>query len=492
MEPRKKRMLLNMQQRLDVLKDLRETGLPYKQIANKYDVSIRTIHEIRKNATKINTFAGKSKQELKRQRIAGPLYDEVDKQLLSWFIQRKTLGVHITDALVLEKATELKENLPSCSRFKVSNGWLTKFKQRHNIHLEKGNADQDGADTFVVNFKKIIEEGNVSLENVYNMDESGLLWKALPTKTLAREEEKDLGGHKTKRDRITIGLCANALGTHKIMPIVIYKFKNPRALKHEVSLPVIFKSQSNACMDKTLFLDWFENHFKPSVKQCQEEKQISGKVILLLDNCEAHKVTLQEDEDFTIIYLPPNTASILQPMHQGIVKKTKKVFRQKLLQRVLTYKGGINEFYADYTIKNCIDILSESWLEITQRDIINASNKIINPASSSIQSKKREVEPDWQGMISEITGEQCTPAHARQFLLNCEEAEREDEDIDIKEETAELQEEPQEIYESINNEIGNNELRVIFERLIFYSEKAPACIQCMVQGIKIFFLGKEN
>nr|XP_033325492.1 jerky protein homolog-like isoform X2 [Megalopta genalis] len=498
MPPRKIYTVLNMQQRLDVLKDLREKRLSSKQVGQKYGVSIRTIQDIVKRATKINEFADKSKYELKRRRITEPVYDEVDKQLLAWFEQRRALGDRITDNLILEKATELKENLPSCSRFKVSRGWLTKFKKRHGISLvkiyrEKANADQDEADAFAVNFKEIIEEENINLENVYSMDESRLAWKALPTKTLAAEEEKYLSGHTARKDTITIGLCANALGTHKIMPVVIYKYKNPRALEHEVSLPVIFKSQTNARMDGTLFLDWFENHFKPSVKQYQEERQISGKVILLLDNCEAHKVSLQEDEDFTIMYLPANTTSILQPMDQGIMQKTKRVFRQKLLQRVLTYDRGINEFYADYTIKNCIDILSQSWSGITQRDIKNASNKIINPASSSIQSKTRELEPDWQGMISEITREQCTPAHVTQFLLSCEEAERMDENIEIKEETAELQEEPQEIiYEGSNNKIGNNELRVIFERLTFYSAKAPACIQCMVQGIKIFFLGKEN
>nr|XP_033330929.1 tigger transposable element-derived protein 1-like [Megalopta genalis]XP_033330930.1 tigger transposable element-derived protein 1-like [Megalopta genalis]XP_033330931.1 tigger transposable element-derived protein 1-like [Megalopta genalis] len=360
------------------------------------------------------------------------------------------------------------------------------------MYEEKASVDQDGADVFAINLKKIIEEENISLENVYKLDESRLVWKALPTKTLVGKEEKNLGAHEAKKDRITIGLCANALGTHKIMPIVIYKYKNPRALKHEISLPVIFKSQTNVWMDKTIFLDWFENHFKPSVKQYQEEKQISGKVILLLDNCEAHKALLQEDKDFKIMYLPPNTTSILQPMDQGIVEKTKRIFRQKLLQRVLTYDKGINEFYADYTIKNCIDILSESWSEITQNDIKNASNKIINPASSPIQSKTRELVPDWQGMISEITGERCTPAHVTQFLLNCKEAERKDGDIEIKEEPSDLQEEPQEIYGGSNNATGNNELRVIFERLIFYSAKAPACIQCMVQGIKIFFLGREN
>ncbi|XP_033324606.2 jerky protein homolog-like [Megalopta genalis] len=503
MPPRRKYTLLNMQQRLDVLKDIRETRLTSKQIANKYGVSIRTIQDIRKNATKINAFADKSKYELKRRRIAEPVYDEVDKQLLAWFEQRRTLGDRITDNLILQKATEVKENLPSCSQFKVSRGWLTKFKIRHDIRFRNAyrkrvSADQDGA--FVKDLKKIMKEENISLENVYNIYESGLLWKAVPTKTLAGEEKRSLSEHKLKEDRIAIGLCANALGTHKIMPLVIYKYKNPIALKHEVSLPVIFKSQTNAWMDSTIFLDWFEKHFKPSVKQYQEEKQIPQKAILLLDNCEAYKVSQQEDEDFKIIYLPSNTTSILQPLDQEIIEKTKRIFRHKFLQCVLTYDGRINEFYANYTIKSCIDILSESWLEITQRNIKNVWNKIINPASPSIQSYTKELQPDWQDMISIITGEQCTLAHVTQYLLNCEKAERRNESVEIKEEMEELQEEteePQEelqeiIYAGSSNETVKGELYTIFERLTSYSARAPTFIQCIVQGLQIFFLGKEH
>ncbi|XP_033325562.1 jerky protein homolog-like isoform X2 [Megalopta genalis] len=471
MDSKKKYTLLNMQQRLEVLKDLREK-MPCKQIGKKYGVGVRTIQRILKDATKVNEFADKSKRELKRRRIIKPHYDEVDKELWSWYEQRRTLGDRITDALILKKAIELKKNLPSCSQFKISRGWLSKFKIRHGIRLrdvycKKVKTDQDEA--FLKNLKIILRDENISLENVYNIYESGLVWKALPTKTLIGEEEKDLNEHQMKKDRIAIGLCANALGTNKIMPLVIYKHKNPIALKHEVSLPVIFKSQPNAWMDKTLFLDWFENHFKPSVKQYQEEKRILQKAILLLDNCEAYKVSQQENEDIKIIYLPPNT-SILEPLDQEIVEKTKRLFRHKFLQRVLTYDGGINEFYANYTIKNCIDILSVSWSEITQ-----------------------EFKPDWQDMISTITGEQRTPSHVTQYLINCEEAERRNEDEEIKEETEEIQEGTQEIiYAESDNEIVNHELHMIFERLTFYSASAPIFIQCIVQGLQIYFLGKEH
>ncbi|CAK9820010.1 Tigger transposable element-derived protein 2 [Anthophora quadrimaculata] len=147
------------------------------------------------------------------------------------------------------------------------------------------------------------------------MDESGLLWKAFPKKTLGCE--KSVSGYKMRKDRITIGLCSNVTGNNKMMPLVIYKYRNPRALKHSLHrLPVVFKNQKNAWINRELFIDWYENHFKPSVRRYQLRKGICGKAVLLVDNCTGHQVPedMQDKDNFQIVYLPPNTTSLIQPM----------------------------------------------------------------------------------------------------------------------------------------------------------------------------------
>ncbi|KAG7213299.1 hypothetical protein KM043_002598 [Ampulex compressa] len=156
-----------MQQRLEVLKDLQEASLSITEIVIKYGIHTRTVQRIKRNAAKISAFADKDKGERKRQRIKVPIYVELDKHLLEWCIERRTLGVHLTDTLILEKAQELKENLPSCSRCKLSYGWLVKFKKRHGIrfkhmHAKETSADHDTVDIFVDNFKNTTEEKNIN------------------------------------------------------------------------------------------------------------------------------------------------------------------------------------------------------------------------------------------------------------------------------------------------------------------------------------------
>lgn len=61
-------------------------------------------------------------------------------------------------------------------------------------------------------------------EDIYNLDETGLFYRYGPNYTLAT---KTVSGTKTSKDRITVALAANAIGTTKIKPFVITKVQRP-------------------------------------------------------------------------------------------------------------------------------------------------------------------------------------------------------------------------------------------------------------------------
>ena len=58
-------------------------------------------------------------------------------------------------------------------------------------------------------------------EDIYNCDETGLFFRALPDKTLALKSEDAKGG-KLAKERLTVLLCASATGEKEI-PLVILK-----------------------------------------------------------------------------------------------------------------------------------------------------------------------------------------------------------------------------------------------------------------------------
>lgn len=62
--------------------------------------------------------------------------------------------------------------------------------------------------------------------DIYNMDETGLLFRALPDKTLSIRGDDCKGGKRSK-DRLTVMLCVNMEGKFE-KPLVIGKAAKPR------------------------------------------------------------------------------------------------------------------------------------------------------------------------------------------------------------------------------------------------------------------------
>ena len=303
--PSKKRNL-TVRQRLKIVQQLEE-GATIKQVANEYGVSERTIQRCRKNAPSIQQQS--DHPDMKRKRNLR--YDSLDSRLYKWFVEKRALGDILTDNLLLEKAKALHEEFGGPGNFRASRGWLWRFKLRHGIrnvgiHGEKSEADLDGANKFVGELSQFLLEEDIEIEDVYNMDETGLMWKALPQRTLIHRKEQRVEGKKVKKDRVTVAFCANASGTHKLPPLFIIKFTKPRTPKHCLTnLSVIYRSQRNAWMDEKLFNDRFMNHFKPSAQKQHLNEGRVGKVLLLVVSCRRNTLCIEtwKDPGFKVMFL---------------------------------------------------------------------------------------------------------------------------------------------------------------------------------------------
>ena len=99
--------------------------------------------------------------------------------------------------------------------FKAGTGWLKRFKDRHGIRAlsvqgESLSAAADSVEPFKEELSKIMEERSLTLNQVFNCDETGLYWKLMPNKTLVSSREKVAKGFKKPKDRVTLMACANA------------------------------------------------------------------------------------------------------------------------------------------------------------------------------------------------------------------------------------------------------------------------------------------
>lgn len=251
-----------------------------------------------------------------------------------WFTQKRSLGEPISGPLLCEKTLQLNKKLDGPSDFKASSGWLTNFKIRHGIRElqiegEILSGDNAGSEAFKIKFNEIVRTQKYSRDDIYNADETGVNWRALPTKSLASRRERKAPVYKVSKDRITAMVCSNASGMHSLPLLVIGKSNTPRCFKNVACLPVTYRGQKSAWMDSEIFLEWFSKIFIPEVKKYREKEGKVGLVLLLLDNAPAHPGLDRLntiDEDFKVLFFLSKVTALLQPMDQGIIVKCKKLY----------------------------------------------------------------------------------------------------------------------------------------------------------------------
>ncbi|GFS84716.1 tigger transposable element-derived protein 1 [Trichonephila clavipes] len=71
-----------------------------------------------------------------------------------------------------------------------------------------------------------------------------------------------------------------------------------------------------AWMTTAIFIEWFNNCFVPEVEAYMKEKSLDFKVLLIVDNAASHPEL--EHPNVQLVFLPPNTTSLIQPLDQGI------------------------------------------------------------------------------------------------------------------------------------------------------------------------------
>ena len=263
---------------------------------------------------------------------------------------------------------------------------------------EKVSADTTKVEPFKKELQELLEREALTLEQLYNCDETGLCYRMLPSKTLASRSEKEASGMKNQKDRVTLMACCNATGTHRLPLMFIGKAKSPRCFKNvnKEALPVHNCSQKNAWVNTEIFIDWFHNQFVPAVTKHLKEKGLTVKALLVLDNAPAHPNAaslVSQDGNIKAMFLPSNTTSILQPLDQGMLEALKRRYRKSLLQKLLLedQEGrSIIQFVKQINMKDVVYMTASAWDDIPPLTLARSWNKLLRIDDSSEPSSSPE------------------------------------------------------------------------------------------------------
>lgn len=351
-----------------------EKGSKQADICREYSLQKSTVATIWKNRETIKRAYEQNTTKVKKLRK--PTRDDVDSALLKWFTLQRSRNVAISGPLLQVKANEFAK-LFDIEDFACSQGWIDRFKKRHNITFgaicgEAADVDISLTDAWTETFWQEIRK-DYNDNDIFNADETGLFYKMTPNKTHKFKKEKCVGGKQAK-DRITVLVCANMTGNEKRKLLVIGKSARPRCLKNVKHLPVTYKSNKKAWMTS----DIFEEHIRSWDKELRNKNR---KILLLVDNCPSHP-ELKNLTNIKLVFLPPNTTSILQPMDQGVIKNLKLYYRKSLIIRMIDCLDRGEKFTIN--VYDAINLIAKAWLSVTQKTILHSyfhSKLAVKPAN---------------------------------------------------------------------------------------------------------------
>lgn len=372
-----KRSDLSVGEKRDILK--RYDVLPkcsQRKAASILGVSQPLLCKMLKNRNNIENQEELNLPTTRKRKRAGKCV-QVEEMLLRWFVQARTSCLPVTNAILFDKALSIASQL-GIQDFSPTDGWLTRWKSRNNIAfykttIEKRNLVTSCNKNWMDNFLQDILP-RYDTNDVYNMAETGLYFRALPYLTIDSKSVNVSECHKYQMHRLTVLLVCNMTGSDKKRPLVIGKSQNPRCFQNVKMLPVDYLANSNAWMTSIIFTDFLKEWDK-SLNQ--------RKILLLLDNCSAHpKINL----DNIILMFLPSDSSIILPLHLGIINTVKTSYR-KLMGSYIAVDGDEDHISASQlsqkiTVLEAVHMIAESWEKVSPTVIQNCFCK----AGFSLQS----------------------------------------------------------------------------------------------------------
>jgi hypothetical protein len=257
----------------------------------------------------------------------------------------------------------------------VSNGWWEGFLRRHPslrlrtaVPLSVARAiatDENMIECYFDKLQETLTANDIFDKpcNIFNCDETGFALSPKAPKVVATLGTKAVS-HLTSntKSQITVLVCTNASG-YALPPFVIFDRKtlNPQMTIGEVP-GTLYGLSSKGWIDRSLFSDWFFNHFLAYVPALRP-------LILILDGHSSHYcpevIRAASEQQIIIFALPPNTTHLTQPLDKGPFSPLKTAWKEVCHNFTIKNPGRTISRY-DFS-----KLFSEAWLKaMTVKNII--------------------------------------------------------------------------------------------------------------------------
>lgn len=359
----KKKKSLSIEEKIDIINAV-ESGKKKAEIAAEYGIKKNSLSSIMKNKDKVLEAFESLRFDPKRKRLRTAFYTDLEEALMRWYRIAQCLNVPVNGPMLRLKANDFAQKLGH-NDFKCSNGWLDRFKSRYGLVFRAQPVDATGipVDPSTVWHQNVLPYylNDYHPRNVFNIKETGLLYRMLPTNTFAFKGETCSVG-KLCKDRITLVVGTNMDGSEKLPLLVIGKNRNPHCFKGIKSLPVYYEANRMAWMTSDVFEQW--------MRQLDEKFQAQQRrVVIFVDSFPAHP-EVKNLKSIELAFFPSCLSSKFIAMKQGIIKNLKIKYRHCLIKKFLSSVEGSREF--TFSLLDAVDTLHICWRAVTPETIVKS------------------------------------------------------------------------------------------------------------------------
>ena len=365
-------------------------------ISDRFGISRSTLYRIYAESKQIKKqFEANKGFSQVAKRLVDRIDMDIDRIVFHWYLRCKERNVQVTEADIKAKALEINRELSGFASFRAGTSWLLDFKERYSItdvDIRKDVPNETeiaSFEAFTVDFNKTLQEDGIALKNVYNVVYTTIMWKAVPESTCILDHAKSTGNLKICEEYVTAIFCANATGCHKLPVVLIGSEPDIDILVNykTKAFSTLYKSSTNACMNRTIFKEWYKEHFLESVKRRQSENECREKSLLLLDNnMSLHDLDdLNHMDEFVTVKAPPvNVSPRRQPMNCGIITCFRREYRKEFLFAITPLSANITkrdviEHHRNLRMWDCCRIVHDAWSRIDDTILINSWDSILWP-----------------------------------------------------------------------------------------------------------------
>eukprot|EP00106_Octopus_bimaculoides_P000793 XP_014768235.1 PREDICTED: tigger transposable element-derived protein 1-like [Octopus bimaculoides] len=397
---KRRRRVYSLQEKVEMIKKIYD-GASFAGVGREFGVNestIRSIYKVRGDI--MNAFTDAAPRSVNRiVRVHKDAFIQpMEKGVYLWMQDCYSKRLPVSTKRIQDRAKQIYKSLVELSdvvdkdkyTFQGSRGWVQKFIKRYNLasKLVPGDATSDDTETtrrYLEEFYKMMNEGGYLPCQVFNAVETALYWKKMPEKSYVAKEEARTTGFKDAKDRVSLLFCCNGSGDFKAKPLLIHHSARPSPFQNisMLTLPVHWRANKNGWMTKVIFEEWFMTHFRAEVKEYCARKNISFKAILVLDNCPGYSTNLNDlQNEIKVIYLPPNTRTLLQPMNQEVMATFKLLYLDLTFENI--HKAlvddeelTVRQYLKRFNILHGVRFIGKAWQAVNQGCLLNGWRNLL-------------------------------------------------------------------------------------------------------------------